>query len=163
MPNHCLQLSIFHSAVHFALRILFAHILPFVIFLLSPAQSELDLCYPPLVKIDFKGHQGESAFANLSREPLQLPSVNEELSVPQRLVVAVSPLRIFGDMEVDEKKLFVKNPHKAVTDIDFSVPKRLYLGPLKDHTGFKLLFYMEFVKRFLVLDRGCTHDRKILP
>src|SRR5262249_35931557 len=96
--------------------IAWCQVLAFIVGPLAAGQRQFDLC-SSAGEVQRKRHKGEAALGDLTCEPVDFPSVQQELTGAPRLMVGPRALGVLGDMHS------VK-PHLPVGDVRDARPAR---------------------------------------
>lgn len=112
---------------------------PLVIQVLAFCQRDLDLDLA-IDKIDLKRNQGQPFFVDFSVKFFDFPTVKQEFSDPQRIMVFVIGEGVNADMHLIEKDLSVLDLGIRVLDIDLAVSHGLDFGAFQDDPRLILIF-----------------------
>ena len=94
-----------HQPAAFALPVACLLALALVVDLLALGERNLDFRPPPLIEVEFQGHDGHAVALHGADQPVHLTAVQEKLSRALRLVVEAVGLQIFRDVGVDQPDL----------------------------------------------------------
>ena len=95
-------------------------------------------------------HEGVPLFGEFAGEPFYLLLMEEELPLPQGIVVEPVTHLVERDVHPHEKDLTVFYPGIGFLDIHMLHPDRFDLGSLKCNTGLKCIEDLVLEPRFLV-------------
>ncbi len=81
------------------------------------------------------GNDGQAPLLDLPREPLDLPAMEQELAVPQGIMVEDVGRLVRADVALDEKNLAAPDLGVALLEADAAGPDRFHLAPDEGHSG----------------------------
>src|SRR5919106_3608078 len=99
---------------------------------LATGQGKLDLCLS-VAEIDTEWDQGETLLGDRPGDAVDLPTMEQELALPLRVVPALAGKVIWADVGSDQKRLAMTNLGVGVLEFHLPLPQRLHLRAKKNH------------------------------
>src|SRR5881394_3045967 len=129
--------------------------------LLALGERQLELRHAPVVPVELGGDKRQAVALDGADQPVDLAALEQQLSVPPRLVVEVrAGLGVGRDVGVHEHDLGAFHRRIALGDVGLAVAKRLHLRPGQGETRLEGLLEEVVVPGAPVLrDRLAGHVR----
>src|SRR5437867_3146828 len=122
---------------------------PLVVEFLAFRKPEFHLD-PPFPEIEPEGNQRETRQTPLAFQSANLLAVQQELPVPEGVMVAQVPVGVRGDVAVKEPDLSLAGESVAVLEVGAPLTKRLDLRSLENDTGLQSFLDEIMMKRLPV-------------